>query len=806
MEVIMRKSNNHCLRAMMSKILSGMAATCLLFAIPFSGYGQYTVVDDQFYSNALGADNMVDVWLPPGYFDNPRLNYPVVYLLHSAVDHTGSVNNQNGYADFLPILNQMTALGEVDPFIVVKPNGWAPPYAGSCWYNSALYGDFEDMVRIDLINYIESNYRVLKGQDYRYVMGHSMGGHAGWSMSIRYPGLFGAVADIAGYKHMDLTVQLMTPIFLAESGGAPPYSYSPANGQLSALVFTLLGAYNANMMNPPFYVNVFLDANGAIIPSYYADFLADDIYQMIPTSTKPSNTEYWIAQSPTDPIVPWPSITQFTALLDQYNWDYTFFSFDGGHFLINPAMAEAFRFIDGVWKTKNPPLDYSLLIEDLEFKPGVTIDININVYVNEDAVNWANHGKIFAIEGMAHTANCWKPLAEELFLNGPQGAHLNEFYAIDMPGRGGSGFPQGWNPLSNDVFKLSDMYLEDYIAVIMGALDFLNDEHEVQPTTIMGHSLGGLEVILLQDYLLQQGSSLKTEFGIKNAILLAPAIPDPLPWAFLGTGAGQLIPMAEDHPDHGWILNIPYTTWPWLFFTNTCCYFPPGNPYGYPPSMVPGAPDAATVLANGYNSYEAGPLLFHMGGLPLSILDPATYHPTRPRISANPNIFTRSKGTRLVIVAEEFDKMMTPAEEWALYYYLTKDHKGHWFHVILGDETCHDTHISDPGALVEMLDKPYYFKSSEAETEEGFLPQEKLTVYPNPSSGLVSIRFSLDADAQIALKLFNIMGEEVATMHNTYFNAGEYVLDGDLSKLPSGVYFLSLHSGEILQTAKILKQ
>ena len=225
----MRNENKHCLRAMMSKVLSGMAAICLLFAIPFSNYGQYTVVDDQFYSYALDADHMVDVWLPPGYFDNPRLNYPVVYLLHSAVNHLGQVNNHNGYEDFLPILNQMTADGEIDPFIIVKPNGWAPPYAGSCWYNSALYGNFEDMVRIDLINYIESNYRVLKGQDYRYIMGHSMGGHAAWSMTIRFPELFGAVADIAGYKHMDLTTQLLLPGFLAESGGATPYNYSPAN-------------------------------------------------------------------------------------------------------------------------------------------------------------------------------------------------------------------------------------------------------------------------------------------------------------------------------------------------------------------------------------------------------------------------------------------------------------------------------------------------------------------------------------------------------------------------------------------------
>lgn len=693
----MKNSSKHCLRAMKSEILSAMAALCLLVAISFSSYGQYTVVDDQFYSNALGANNMVDVWLPPGYYDNPQLNYPVIYLLHGAVNHLGQVNNHNGYEDFLPILNQMTADGEIDPFVIVKPNGWAPPYAGSCWYNSALYGNFEDMVRIDLINYIESNYHVHKGQDFRYIMGHSMGGHAAWSMTIRFPELFGAVADISGYKNMGLTTQLLLPGFLAESGGAPPYNYSPANGQLSALVYTVLGAYNANMANPPFYVNIFLDTDGNIIPQYYDDWLADDIYLMIPSATQPPNTQYWIAQSTTDMVVPFPTITQFMNRLDEYNWDYTFFPFDGGHFLVNPALEEGFRFIDGVWKTKDAPQDYSILIEDIEFQPGVTIDINVNAYVNDDVVRNGDVVQIFAIEGMAHTANCWKPLAAELFSQGLQGKTVSEFFAIDMPGRGGSGFPEGWNPASGTNFKLADMYLEDYIAVIRAAINYMNAMPGTQINIIMGHSLGGLEVILLQDILLQEGSSIFLEFGIRNAILLAPAIPDPLPWAFLGTGAAQLIPMAIDHPEHGWILNIPYTVWPFLFFTNTCCYFPP--------NMVPGAPTPGQVLANGYNSIEAGPLLFHMGGLPLAILDPATHHPTRPRVGANPGIFNEDHGVFLTIIADEFDKMMMPAEEAVLYEYLTGDTQSKRFLVITGEDTCHDTHISDPHAVVESLNQ-----------------------------------------------------------------------------------------------------
>lgn len=449
-------------------------------------------------------------------------------------------------------------------------------------------------------------------------------------------------------------------------------------------------------------------------------------------------------------------------------------------------------------------MDYNILIEDIEFQPGVTININVNVYVNENAEIWANHGKIFAIEGMAHTANCWKPFAEELFANGPQGAHLNEFYAIDMPGRGGSGFPQGWNPISNDVFKLADMYFEDYLAVIQGTLNYLVNVHGVKPNTIMGHSLGGLEVILFQDMLVQQGTNLREEFGIKNAILLAPAIPAPLPWAFLGTGAAQLIPMAIDDPDHGWILNIPYYTWPWLFFTNTCCYFPPGNPYGYPPSMVPGAPDAATVLANGYNSIEAGPLLFHMGGLPLSILDPDTHHPTRPRISASAGIFKPQHGVQLTIFADEFDKMMSPEEEWALYQYLTDDKHGKGYLLVEGEETCHDTHISDPHALVVLLNNPNFFKS--AEMIDHPRTTAEFGIYPNPTDGMSHMVFDLPEDAHITIKVYNCIGQQVAVLADNLKTAGVSRSAIDLTHLQTGIYFIRFEAGQEQQTIKLIKK
>jgi enterochelin esterase-like enzyme len=344
--------------------ISDPHAVTELITLPFNPVnapGEYTILKDQFFSDALGHQEMVDIWLPPHYFDYPDQQYPVVYFLHKAF------SNESDYEYFLPLLNQMTANGEIDPFIIVKPNGWAPPYLGSCWYNSPLYGNYEDMVIQDLIPYIEENYRVIEGQDFRYHMGQSMGGHAGWSMSIRFPELFGAVADIAGYKNMTMTVPMLTPGFLAEQGGTPPYSYSPMAGQLSMLVYTTLGAYNANMAKPPYFVDIFLDENGDIITEYLDDFLSDDIITMIPGKAQPPNTKYFIAQGFYDNVVPYPTTIAFNQVLDDNDWEYEFFTWEGGHFDVLPALEEGFRFLDGVWKEKqqtqtiNAPQGWSLI-------------------------------------------------------------------------------------------------------------------------------------------------------------------------------------------------------------------------------------------------------------------------------------------------------------------------------------------------------------------------------------------------------------------------------------------------------------
>lgn len=432
-------------------------------------------------------------------------------------------------------------------------------------------------------------------------------------------------------------------------------------------------------------------------------------------------------------------------------------------------------------------MDYNFILEDVEFLEGITININVNVYVNENARNWANHGKIFAIEGMAHTANCWKPFAEELFLRPDPQLEINEFYAIDMPGRGLSGIPE------SDTFLLDNMYLEDYLTVITEVLHYMNEEMGVKPNTIMGHSMGGLEVILLQNRLIDEGTNMRQEFGIKNAILLAPGIPAPLDWSFLGTGSLNLLPFAMPMPGLGIMLNIPYDEWPYVFFTNTCCYFKP--------NMVPGAPTPEQVQANGYNSIEPGPLLFELSGMP-----PPPPYPYKPRVSADPDLFIAQNGVKLTIIADEFDKMMQPAEEKILYEYLTGDKHYQRFLVVLGDETCHDTHIADPHAIVSLLNSPNFFKEDVAVNGDVTNLEASIKVSPNPVEGQSFIDYTAPVGGNVKVCLYDTRGALVSTLVNTSVNAGSYRLSLDLSDQTPGVYFLRFETNSEVITQKVIKR
>jgi hypothetical protein len=76
--------------------------------------------------------------------------------------------------------------------------------------------------------------------------------------------------------------------------------------------------------------------------------------------------------------------------------------------------------------------------------------------------------------------------------------------------------------------------------------------------------------------------------------------------------------------------------------------------------------------------------------------------------------------------------------------------------------------------------------------------------YPNPFNPTTTISFTLPKASQTTLKVYNMIGQEVATLINGYQTAGLYFVDFDATKLASGVYLYKLQSGSFTQTKKML--
>lgn len=76
--------------------------------------------------------------------------------------------------------------------------------------------------------------------------------------------------------------------------------------------------------------------------------------------------------------------------------------------------------------------------------------------------------------------------------------------------------------------------------------------------------------------------------------------------------------------------------------------------------------------------------------------------------------------------------------------------------------------------------------------------------YPNPFNPVTRIAYSIQDGGNISLKVFNILGQEVATLVDSYKSAGAYTISFDASTLTSGVYFYTLSSSQATSTKKML--
>lgn len=98
------------------------------------------------------------------------------------------------------------------------------------------------------------------------------------------------------------------------------------------------------------------------------------------------------------------------------------------------------------------------------------------------------------------------------------------------------------------------------------------------------------------------------------------------------------------------------------------------------------------------------------------------------------------------------------------------------------------------------------FTLTDAVAEKNFIPTEiKLYPnYPNPFNPSTMISYSIPQSTYVVLKIYDILGSEVATLVNEHKHAGMYNLRFDASGLSNGVYFYTIKTDNFTSTKKML--
>ena len=80
------------------------------------------------------------------------------------------------------------------------------------------------------------------------------------------------------------------------------------------------------------------------------------------------------------------------------------------------------------------------------------------------------------------------------------------------------------------------------------------------------------------------------------------------------------------------------------------------------------------------------------------------------------------------------------------------------------------------------------------------------TNYPNPFNPVTKIKYELPIDNFVTLEVFNSVGQEIAMLVNEYKTAGYYDVKFNGGGLSSGVYFVTMASGDFKSTIKMILQ
>ncbi len=185
---------------------------------------RHVVAFESLRGNPLGDphERPLNVYVPPGYDDDPDRRYPSVYVLQGYTGHLAMWDNRTPYRLTFPeAADQLFAGGEAPPVLVVFVDAWTL-YGGSQFVDSAGTGAYHSYLCDEVVPWVDAHYRTLAAPGHRGVTGKSSGGFGAFVTPMLRPDLFGGLASHAGdalYEYCYLDEFAKATRALREYGG-----------------------------------------------------------------------------------------------------------------------------------------------------------------------------------------------------------------------------------------------------------------------------------------------------------------------------------------------------------------------------------------------------------------------------------------------------------------------------------------------------------------------------------------------------------------------------------------------------------
>ena len=126
----------------------------------------------------------------------------------------------------------------------------------------------------------------------------------------------------------------------------------------------------------------------------------------------------------------------------------------------------------------------------------------------------------------------------------------------------------------------------------------------------------------------------------------------------------------------------------------------------------------------------------------------------------------------------------------------------HYFYKISSvDLMSHESPTTNP---IEFSGTGPIWKNSDVNTDGSIKEFSLYQNYPNPFNPSTKISYSIKEEGLVTLKVYDVLGKEIATLVNENKPAGLYEAEFDASSLPSGMYIYKIQSGQFSDVKKML--